>query len=172
MKIQLFIIFTILSLISCKNTDTEISANSLFDKAETVRFPYIDSTNFDNLKEKTKLSDPEISALHLKKINENLSDCYLRYKIPFSNNFTSIVVTYKNGEHELLTTLINYDKKNNIVDKIDIAYDETAESAFRKTSSITKHNLEINNINLMEESPTKEINKYKISDIGTFEKIK
>lgn len=152
-----------------KPFDTEVYSDDFLKKINIIKMPFTDSTNFNNFKAINKLSQSEIDFLKLKKINGNATDFYVGYKPIFSHNFQSIVVTYKSGEHELFTTLINYNSKYEILDKIDIAYDEIAESVFRKISTLEINAIKIDEINFSEETPIHEKSNYIILDSGKFQ---
>lgn len=186
MRLALFVILATIS-VGCNNTnntanengkntyrklvETKDSLNYFFEKAKVVTLPFVDSTNFDNFIETNLLSDAEVGLLKLKMLNDNATNFFIRYRVPFSLGFKSIVVTYKGSEEEQFTTLINYNNEWNIIDKIDIAYDEVAESAFRKISTIDTTTLKIDEIDLTGEKPSHTIITYKILNNGHF-KIK
>lgn len=134
-------------------------------------FPIIDSTNFENF-EKTGIPDKG----YLKRINFNTEhietkNFRLNYKIPFSENFTSVVVTYQSGDHELFTYLITVNKENKVIDRLEVAYDETAESAFMKTSTIEKDKIVLTKINWMSEEPIYETQTYIWQADGKFKMV-
>ncbi|WP_164110162.1 MULTISPECIES: hypothetical protein [unclassified Sphingobacterium] len=60
--------------------------------------------------------------------NTNAEYFRLGFKVSFSENFHAIVITYRDGEHELITTLVTLDKSGYIIDQLDIANNEVAES--------------------------------------------
>lgn len=134
-------------------------------------FPIIDSTRFENF-EKSGMPDYGL----LKKINfdprrKDATNFRLNYRIPFSDSFSSVVITYRAGENELFTTLITFDKQDKIIDKLVIAYDEVAESAFSKNSKIEKDKIVIINSNWMSEEPVLEKETYKVESNGKFSKV-
>ena len=98
--------------------------------------PVDDSTNFDDFDFANKLMQSQVRALKLDTTFDNVDEFYLSYRVDLSENFISLIINYLMGEHELFTALINYDSEFNIISSLDIAYDEIAESAFRKTSTI------------------------------------
>lgn len=133
--------------------------------------PIIDSTSFDNF---GKSGIPDKGFLKQIKFDPRRKDATnfrLNYKIPLSENFTAVVVTYLCGEHELFTTLITINKENKIIDKLVIAYDEIAESAFRKTSKIEKDKIVVKSSNWMSEPPVFESETYRIDNSGKFKKM-
>ena len=134
-------------------------------------FPIVDSTDFENF-DKSGIHDNGF----LKKINfdpkrKDATNFRLNYKVPFSEKFASIVVTYQGGEHELFTTLITIDKDSKIIDKLEIAYDEIAESAFAKTSRIEKNKIVVTNSNWMSEDPIFETETFILENDGKFKKV-
>ena len=82
-----------------------------------------------------------------------------------------MVISYYQGEHELFTTLLNIGKNDQIIDQLNIAYDEIAESAFRKTSSIDQNRIVVEDWNYMTDEPTKTLTTYRISKEGKFKLI-
>src|SRR5690606_23529075 len=100
---------------------------------------------------------PDKGFLKRIKFNSERTDAKnfrLNYTIPFSKNFTSLVLTYQSGEYELFTTLITLGKEDQIIDRLDVAYDEIAESAFSKTSQIEKDKITVTDWNwISEENP-------------------
>jgi len=175
MKTKFLFLLCIIFLLSCKKNDSsKIAAKQEYEVTlptiKTIAFPYTDSTNFDNFKEMNKLDSSQVNFLILKEVNHQAQKFYLKYKIPFSEAFESYVVSYQDGEHELFTTLINYDKKYNIIDKIDLSYDEIAESQFKKSSIIWRDSIIIEDISYTEDQPKIESIVYKISDDGKITK--
>lgn len=78
-------------------------------------FPITDSTGFDNFKQ---IGIPDNGFLKRIQFNPEHTEAKkfrLNYNIPFSENFTSLVITYQQGEHELITMLLTVSKeeKNN-----------------------------------------------------------
>lgn len=151
-----------------KNTKTTIPE---LEELSLKEFPFVDSTNFDNDDNKG-LKDADL----LKRINfdvedVNLKQVRLRYKLNYSPNYYSVVLTYPLGEHELITTLFNINKRGKILDFLDIAYDEIAESAFRKESLLKKNEVILTDWNYMSEEPTKTVTRYSINEQGKFEEV-
>ncbi|PRD54743.1 hypothetical protein C5749_15025 [Sphingobacterium gobiense] len=134
--------------------------------------PITDSTRFDDFE---KIGIPDNGFLKRIQFSPEHTDAKnfrLNYKIPFSENFTSAVVTYQSGEHELFTTLITLSKEDKIIDRLEIAYDEIAESAFGKSSSIEKDKITVTDWNWMsEENPVSENKTYILQQDGTFKTV-
>ncbi len=186
-----FLLVTSLLLISCNyNSNNSKTANennepasaaigkninpadSIFNNVTVVQFPYTDSTNFNNFKETIQLTPAIADTLNLKALHSLNAAYFIRYKIHFSENFTSVAITYRKGEAELFTTLINYDKSYSIIDKLDIAYDEIAESVLRKISKISADKVQVTRIYSMEETPDIEQQTYLVQQNGKFVLVK
>lgn len=143
-----------------------------FPKIPTRSFPIVDSTNFDNYKDTDGIKDNLfIEQIGFQKNNPDAENIRLRYRINYSDHYYSVVISYRKGEHELFTTLVNIKENKKIIDQLDIAYDEIAESAFRKTSSIDHHKIVVEDWNYFSEEPIKEITNYLVKEDGTFKSI-
>lgn len=141
----------------------------LFPKIPTLSFPMVDSTNFDNYKDKAGIKDDLfIQEIGFQKKNPNAENIRLRYRLRFSDQYYSSVISYRNGEHELFTTLVNTNENKKIIDQLNIAYDEIAESALRKLSAIDQNKIIVEDWNYMNEEPIKKTSTYKISKEGKF----
>ncbi|WKK57140.1 hypothetical protein [Sphingobacterium sp. BN32] len=134
--------------------------------------PYTDSTNFDNFNNDGISNPALISAIKFEGEFENVQDVRIRYKLNFSDDITGLVVTYPIGEHELNTTLLLLNKELKLVDQMDIAYDEIAESAIREISLIEKEKLSIEHWNYFSDEPTVEKKVYQIRQDGKLQAIK
>ncbi|MFA4870763.1 MAG: carboxypeptidase-like regulatory domain-containing protein [Pedobacter sp.] len=143
-----------------------VPSNSLFHSIESVGLPFKDSTNFDNFKESRKLTNQEAGILKLNTLYSGVMGFYSRYTVPFSTQFKSVVISYHPNEHELITTLINYDRDYHILGKVDIAYDEIAESQFRKESLLTIDKIIVDEISWMENRPVKKTKTYEVLPNG------
>lgn len=134
-------------------------------------FPIIDSTNFDNF-EKSGIRDKGfLKRIKFDPRRKDATNFRLLYKIPFSEGYTAMVVSYQCGEHELFTILITIGKDNKIIDKLEIAYDEVAESAFGKASKIEKDKIVVTSANWMSEEPIFDAETYIIQINGKFKKM-
>ncbi|WP_346086509.1 hypothetical protein [Sphingobacterium ginsenosidimutans] len=133
--------------------------------------PIIDSTTFDNVEKSGVYDTGFLKRIKFDPGCKDATNFRLKYKIPFSENFTSIVVSYQCGEHELLTTLITVNKKHKIIDRLQIAYDEIAESAFGKRSQVEKDKIVITSSNWMNEEPIFETETYALLNNGKFKKM-
>lgn len=145
---------------------------NLLENLPTKNFPIIDSTNFDNFEKIGRIDNDVLKLLNLETKKEDSKNFRINYKIPFSENFTSIAFTYQSGDHELFTSIITVNNENKIIDMLEIAYDEIAESAFQKTSEIDKEKIIITEWNWMSGEPVTEIETYILQSNGKFKKVK
>ena len=146
--------------------------NNQFQDVPNKSLPLVDSTNFDNYNHQQGIkNDLFFKKIAFKKDQPEIENSRLRYQLDFSERFQSVVVSYYQGEHELFTTLINIGKNDQIIDQLDIAYDEIAESAFRKTSSIDQNKIVVEDWNYMTDKPTRTVTIYEISKEGKFKLI-
>lgn len=157
---------TIVRLKATEIKTSIVPSNSIFEEIESIQLPFKDSTNFDNFKESRKLTNLQASVLKLNTIYGSTKGFYSRYTVPFSTKFKSLVISYRASEHELITTLINYDINYNILGKVDIAYDEIAESQFRKESLLTMDKIIVDEISWFENKPVKKRKAYEVLPNG------
>ncbi len=138
------------------------------DAIQTKNLPLKDSTNFDTYPKINKLTVAQIKLLSLDKVIENkdVTNIFLNYKVSLSSNFKTIVISYENGDSELMTTLINYNSKYEIIDFKQIAYDEIAESMLRTESEISKNSIVVSDINYADEQTDVAKTNYTITDDG------
>ncbi|MDR6786633.1 ABC-type enterochelin transport system substrate-binding protein [Pedobacter africanus] len=156
-------------------TDKEISnvETNLPGSLVERNLPITDSTNFDNFEKFGMRDKGFLKRIKFDPRRKDATNFRLNYKIPFSENFTSVVITYKGGENELFTILLTVDKNDKIIDKLEIAYDEIAESAFGKTSKIEKDKIVVTSSNWMNaEKPIFKDETYVLDKTGKFEKMK
>lgn len=133
--------------------------------------PFIDSTNFNNINTEKKLTAKQKDLLHLDKIlGENYSDViqsiHINYRVNLSDNFNTIVMSCELGEHELFTTLVNYDDDFKPIAWEKIAYDEIAEGLVRKQGNIYKDSILVSKINYFNEVPDTTFTRFKIDKKG------
>ena len=136
-------------------------------------FPITDSINFNyfNFEGTNKITKKDITKLNLHTIDKYAENYYMNYRVKFSDNFSSLVITIKSGDHELFTYLINFDKDNKMIDKLLIAYDEIAESASMMTSKINRDSILVERTSYWSEPPTKEIKSYIVDENGRFKQV-
>ncbi|WP_454880805.1 hypothetical protein [Sphingobacterium detergens] len=150
-----------------------IAKTNLLANLPIRNFPITDSTTFDNFEKSGIRDNGFLKSIKFDPRRKDATNFRLNYKIPFSENFTSVVITYRGGENELFTILLTVDKNDKIIDKLEIAYDEIAESAFGKTSKIEKDKIVVTNSNWMiEEKPIFKDETYVLDKTGKFEKMK
>ena len=158
------------TIIKEKNIHNTI--NNQFQDVPKKNLPLVDSTNFDNYNHRQGIkNDLFFKKIAFKKDQSEIENSRSRYQLDFSERFQSVVISYYLGEHELFTTLIIIGKNDQIIDQLDIAYDEIAESAFRKTSSITQNKIVVEDWNYMTDEPTRTVTTYQISKEGKFKLI-
>lgn len=96
------------------------------------------------------------------------SDCRMVGTLDFSDEYTSLIVYFKLGEHEFYNVLINLDKNNQMIDYLTIAYDEVAESAFTIENTLYKDKIILKEINYYSDPPEETYQTYQINDRGQF----
>ncbi|ATA74994.1 hypothetical protein [Capnocytophaga sp. H2931] len=106
----------------------------------TVSFPKKEQTNADNYDLLPALSANQARLL-LSGLFPDAENFKRVYSVPFSDDFTSVVVAFQQGEHQFSTILFNLDKNNQIIDYLLIAYDEIAESAVFTESVLNKNSI-------------------------------
>lgn len=152
-----------------KNAISEVPVNNEFTFLETTperKFPLTDSTNFDNFFSDKFLNQRQLDLIQSKKITDESENLVVNYRLNLSKNFKTFVFTYNKGEMELFTTLVNYDNDYKFISKLDIAYDETAESWFRTESEISNKEIIVNKISYTEEAEQSTKTSYKIQKNG------
>ncbi|OJX32713.1 MAG: hypothetical protein BGO86_10445 [Chryseobacterium sp. 36-9] len=153
--------------------EISITKTDLLANLPERNFPITDSTRFDDFEKFGMRDNGFLKRIKFDPRRKDATNFRINYKIPFSQNFTSVVVTYQGGENELFTTLLTVDKNDKIIDKLEIAYDEIAESAFGKTSKIEKDKIVVTSSNWMiEEKPIFKDETYVLDKTGKFEKLK
>jgi len=107
--------------------------------------PVVETTNFDSFIDEDDFNSIDDRALKIETIypdfyqEKSKYKAVSSYKVTLSHNFYTVVVTYKLGEYEMESTLINYDLKGNVIDYQRIVYDEIAEGLIQITSRISGH---------------------------------
>lgn len=153
--------------------EISIAKTDLLANLPEHKFPITDSTTFDNFEKFGTRDNGFLKRIKFDPKRKDATNFRINYKIPFSENFTSVAVTYQGGENELFTILLTVDKNNKIIDKLEIAYDEIAESAFGKTSKIEKDKIVVTSSNWMNEAkPIFKDESYVLDKTGKFEKLK
>ncbi|STZ56190.1 Uncharacterised protein [Moraxella lacunata] len=121
--------------------------------------------DFDNYEQFTHLNKNQ--AKFFAGLYPTAKELVILGKVSYNPNITSLIMTFSNteNEHELITHLINIDKNGNIIDTLNIAYDEIAESWSKTTSALQKEQITVTDFH--DGDPTQE-NSYKIDDKGYF----
>lgn len=139
---------------------------SFLENYEFKSTPLKDSTNFNNFKSNNLLLKEQVELLQLNKKTKEGVSFKINYRINLSDRFHTIVISYKLGDNELYTVLINYDENYKIIDSIEIAFDEIAESFLRKESKITKSEIKIKDCDSSSGETKFKISIYKIQPNG------
>lgn len=148
-----------------------LQKNDLLAGIPFKKLPLVDSTSFDDFEGKTVLSKEIASKLKLKSEDPEHQNFYSRYRVALSDDIDAVVVTLA-GEFEMQTFLISYTKEDyKVIDKVVIAYDEIAESAFSSIGKVSKNEIAVTNFNYMTDEPVIEIHKYSIGASGKFRKL-
>lgn len=188
MKTFLLILVLIFSTMYCKEKSTESQPSKQkttvkndtklleekpifkdFPKIPVRNFPVLDSTNFDNYQVEDGIkNDTFFKKIRFLLQNNDAENIVLNYSLNYSKGFRSYVISYYRGEHEIVTKLLNVDQNYQILDELEIAYDEIAESAFRKSSTLKAHEIVVEEWNYMSAPPIKNIENYQISKEGKF----
>jgi len=153
------------------------SNDNLFEKLVNQlplrQIPCIDTTNFDNFSQSNKYSPKEIEILSIKTIYPKSYSEYKifpSYRLNLSEDFKTIVITTFKGDHEMESTLINYETDGKIIDFKNISYDEIAEGWSRIESEISKKLIVITDILWLDEKQVK-IERISINRMGEFKLI-
>jgi hypothetical protein len=188
-----FVILAIISvaLISCKKegaVDNQSKSDTLSNKitvekpAENSNFekivnsfplksiPVVDSTNFDNVERLSVLKNDDLKELKLDKLFSDGSNFKINSRYNLSPDYKTISVTFNKGEMEVFTELLNFTNQGELIDHTEIAYDEIAESAFRKWSEISKDKIILTDTNYLEEPAKIEKHQFKILPTGKIQK--
>ncbi|WP_418502332.1 hypothetical protein [Flagellimonas sp.] len=156
------------------NGETTLSFDEVISHTKTKALPYIDTTNFDHFIDEGDIKSVNAQALSIERI---YPDFYTEgskyqamdsYKVELSPNFHTVVVTFKKGDHEMESTLVNYDLEGNIIDHQLIAYDEIAEGMSRMESRISENKITLNRI-LWTEKKEIQQEEYSIQSDGSIE---
>lgn len=123
--------------------DTLLSFERYISHLPSRSLPYIEATEFDKIIDEDDLIEFDPIALRIEEVYPEFTSnksAYMgisAYQIPLSTRFHSIVVTFKKGDYELETTLINYDSSGNIIDFQMVSYDQISEDPIRIESRIS-----------------------------------
>ena len=155
------------SIAKLKTPARETETRFLFlNKYKFKDTPLKDTTNFDNFKSNNLLSKEQIKTLQLNKKIKEGERFIINYRLKLSDKFHTIVITYQLGDNQLYTVLFNYDLNYKIIDCVDIAFDEIAESFLRKESDISKSEIKIKDIDSSSGEPQIKLIVCKIQENG------
>jgi len=127
-----------------EQVEKPIDFKDVINALKERKLPVVDTTNFDDF---IDVADFKSIDSHALKIETIYPDFYQEkskykavssYKVTLSQNFYTVVVTYKLGEYEMESNLINYDLKGNVIDYQRIVYDEIAEGLTQIKSRISE----------------------------------
>jgi len=130
-----------------EQVEKSIDFKDVINALKERKLPVVDTTNFDDF---IDVADFKSIDSHALKIETIYPDFYQEkskykavssYKVTLSQNFYTVVVTYKLGEYEMESTLINYDLKGNVIDYQRIVYDEIAEGLTQIKSRISERTI-------------------------------
>ena len=154
-------------------TETDKVDHFTWEDLPVKDFPITDNTNFNwyDPTERDKIDEKEIKRLNLKSLSEYTktedASFHYNYRIHFSDDFYSIVISI-GFDMALATYLVNFDKNDKIIDKIEIAFDETAESIYQKTSDIYQNKIVVEAETSYDEPIYIKTENYIIEKDGTF----
>lgn len=132
--------------------ETSLRFKDIINSTKTNPIPLKETTNFDSFIEAEDYNKVEDRIL---KLIEIYPDFYKEgynyrpiasYKVNYSSDFYTVVVTILKGEYEMETVLINYSLTGNIIDFKVVSYDEIEEGMFKIEAKIEQNKLTINNI--------------------------
>ncbi|MDC6384662.1 hypothetical protein PP180_04765 [Muricauda sp. SK9] len=158
------------------NQETTLSFVEVIALTKTKELPHIDTTNFDRFIEEEDIKKVDTRALSIEKIYPDFYAEASRYramdsyKVALSPDFHTVVVTFRKGDFEMESTLINYDLEGNIIDHQLIAYDEVAEGMSRIESRISGNKITMNRIFWTEKKEIEQ-EEFSIKDNGKIEAL-
>lgn len=131
-------------------------------------YPFRDSTNFDNYpKTCVELSPAEIEEMSLEELIPEGTGFMRNYAIELPGGYKGIAISYHLSDMELYTTLFSC-KDGKFIDKLNVAFDEVAESWFRKESNIYEDHIVVYDYNYIEEPAEVTETEYHVNSDGTF----
>jgi hypothetical protein len=122
----------------------DFKTNTIFDSIPIKSLPYFDTIDDWNSKNYQSISNYNFTFLKLEKIAKikQSGTTYKNFKIvcrlDLSDNFFSIIINFQGWETEIFNYLINYSNDFKVIDCIETAYDEIAESSSGSVSTIDK----------------------------------
>jgi hypothetical protein len=156
--------------------ETTLGSKEAMALIKVKQVPQIDTTNFDRFIDEDDISEIDAQALGIEGIYPDFHDegskyrAMDSYRLELSPNFHTVVVTYRKGDHEMESTLINYDLEGNIIDHQLVAYDEIAESMSRVESRISENKITVHHIFWAEKKEIEQ-KEYSIHGDGIIEEM-
>ncbi|GAB5556900.1 MAG: hypothetical protein SchgKO_11130 [Schleiferiaceae bacterium] len=154
---------------------TPIKDFGFLQNVEWKKPPFTDSTNFDNYSEVYPLSKTQIEFLKLEQLYGPGAIGFLgaitdlQYRVDLDDQFTSIVVVMTPTDNEMGVELINYNRENEIIDRLTLATDDLVEGFIKKISNVDKNRVEVFDYHFGSEV-TVDITVYLITEDGHFQK--
>lgn len=154
------------------NTEIDPKIMALINNIDVKEVPYNDSTDFFSVDGQEPLNEDLKRLLSLSKVynpkheDEIYNKIWLRYRVDISDNFNALVISHHLGTAELETQLVTYTNDYKIIDFVTIAYDEVAESCFRKKSLIEGNKITVTHHDFCTNAAGTDATKYIIDENG------
>lgn len=143
---------------------------NILAKFPSKALPVADSTDFDDFQHLPLVNEMISKELKLNQLFSDASNFRINSNYNLSPDFKTISITFNKGEMEISTELLNFNSNGELIDHLEISYDEIAESAIRKWSEISKGSIIITHENYFEEPAKIEKTVFKILPAGKFQK--
>lgn len=144
--------------------DFPVSENTSFDTYNVNS----DTTNYSSKFANKVLSNVQVRKLGLEKWLQNNSVVSVNYELPYSKDFRTFVFTCQEGEMELKTKMVTFDRDFNKIDELQVAYDEIAESWLQTKSEFSQSKIEVKEYNESTGKVEVTISVYRIDEKGKF----
>lgn len=143
-----------------------LSCKSNFDflnKYNEKTTPITNTLNFNNYLAKNLLNKKQLKKLQIHKIIskknafKKTTKVGVLYKPLLSENFKSIIIHINFNNTELNSILINYTKKNKLIDYKIVSLDERSDFILKTTSIIYKNKILLNEYNFLTSKKPKKL---------------
>ncbi len=148
------------------------------EETKTRNLPLIVDTNFDSFIDEADYNAVDVKSLKLDDIiyhnfNKDVHKykAIASYRINFSEDFYSIVVTVIKGDTKMESVLINYTLDGEFISSILVAYDELTENPTRIISKIIQHRLTRNHIFIEGGEERIEQSEHRVATYGKIEEL-
>ena len=148
------------------------------ERTKTRSLPITIDTNFDSFIDEADYNEVDIEALQLNDIvHHNFQKdihnykAIASYKIGFSEDFYSIVVTVIKKETKMESILINYTLDGKFMDSILVSHDDLTESSTRTITNISESTLTRNHIFIEDQQERIEESVYRIGTDGILKEL-